>query len=134
MTRASAEPFDKLPLQTVRSLRGIERDALRAWASRGSQSVIEVDLDRCTGKAEVLQAIARAFDLPSWFGMNLDALYDSLTDLPDTGAAAGYIVLLDRLLRVRNFDREQRAALLGVFRDVAETYAQRGVPFRVLYS
>lgn len=134
MTGASAEPCDKLPLQTVRPLRGIEREALRAWASRRSQSVIEVALDRCTDKAEVLQAIARAFDLPSWFGMNLDALYDSLTDLPDTGAAAGYIVLLDRLLRVRNFDREQRVALLGVFRDVAETYAERGVPFRVLYS
>jgi hypothetical protein len=52
--------------------------------------VIEVDLDRCTGKAEVLQAIARAFNLPSWFGMNLDALYDSLTDLPDTGMARRY--------------------------------------------
>ena len=53
---------------------------------------------------------------------------------PDTGAAAGYVVLVDRLLRVRNFDRAQRAALLDVFREVAETYAQRGVPFRVLYS
>ena len=66
--------------------------------------------------------------------MNLDALYDSLTDLPDTAAAAGYVVLLDRLSSVRNLDRGQCAALLAVFRDVAETYAQRGVPFRVLYS
>jgi RNAse (barnase) inhibitor barstar len=134
MTDASAEPCDKLPLQTVRALRGIEREALRTWASRRSQRLIEVALDGCSGKSEVLQAIARAFELPSWFGMNLDALYDSLTDLPDIGAAAGYVVLLDRLSRVRSLDREQRAALLAVFRDAADTYVQRRIPFRVLYS
>ena len=134
MTGASAEPCDKLPLQTVRALRGIEREALRTWASRRSQRLIEVALDGCSGKSEVMQALARAFELPSWFGMNLDALYDSLTDLPDTDAAAGYVVLLDRLSSVRNFDRGQRAALLAVFRDAADAYVQRRMPFRVLYS
>ncbi|MFD7654028.1 barstar family protein [Actinosynnema sp. NPDC059797] len=32
-------------------------------------------------KAEAVAAIADALDFPDWFGHNLDALYDSLTDL-----------------------------------------------------
>jgi RNAse (barnase) inhibitor barstar len=32
-------------------------------------------------KAAAISAIARALDFPEWFGQNLDALYDSLTDL-----------------------------------------------------
>lgn len=32
-------------------------------------------------KAEALDAIAAAMSFPDWFGRNLDALYDSLTDL-----------------------------------------------------
>lgn len=32
-------------------------------------------------KAEAIDAIARALSFPDWFGRNLDALYDSLTDL-----------------------------------------------------
>jgi hypothetical protein len=43
-------------------------------------------------------------------------------------------VLLDRLPRAAQFDAEQRAALLDVFRDVVENFADAKVPFRVLYS
>jgi RNAse (barnase) inhibitor barstar len=32
-------------------------------------------------KQAAIAAIAKALDFPSWFGQNLDALYDSLTDL-----------------------------------------------------
>lgn len=33
------------------------------------------------GRREAIAAIAEALDFPDWFGHNLDALYDSLTDL-----------------------------------------------------
>lgn len=32
-------------------------------------------------KSAAISAIAAALDFPEWFGQNLDALYDSLTDL-----------------------------------------------------
>jgi hypothetical protein len=42
--------------------------------------------------------------------------------------------VLDKLPRVGEFDAEQRDALLDVFRDVAKSYAELGIPFRVFYS
>ena len=134
MSQAAKDPFDDLPQQTVRPLKGFGRSDLQAWTRRTDQRLIDVDFDACTNKTEALRAIARAFALPSWFGMNLDALYDALTDLPDRGTANGYVVLLEHLPRTEQFTREQRAALLDVFRDVAESFAERGIPFRVLYS
>jgi RNAse (barnase) inhibitor barstar len=134
MSQPASNPFDKLPPHTVRSLRGMARPALRDWARRSSQQVIEIDLGSCTDKLSVLREIGRAFALPGWFGLNLDALYDALTDLPEQKGQAGYVVVLDKLPRVGEFDAEQRDALLDVFRDVAKSYAELGIPFRVFYS
>jgi RNAse (barnase) inhibitor barstar len=115
-------------------MRGLDRAELRAWAERGGRRLIEVDLAGCVDKPAVLRAIAQAFSLPSWFGMNLDALYDSLAELLEQAPAEGYVVLLERLPRTAQFDAEQRAALLEVFRDVVEVFADAKIPFRVLYS
>jgi RNAse (barnase) inhibitor barstar len=133
MSRPSA-PYDKLPLQTVRQRRGMALGGLRAWARQSGQKLVEIDLQNCTDKVSVLREIAQAFGFPSWFGLNLDALYDSLTDLPEQQPATGYVVMLENLPRAAAFGVEQRDALLDVFRDAAERYAEQGVPFRVLYS
>jgi RNAse (barnase) inhibitor barstar len=134
MTQSSDSAPGRLPSHVVRSMRGLDRDQVRTWARRSGQRLIEVDLAGCVDKPAVLRAIAQAFALPSWFGMNLDALYDSLTELREQQPAEGYVVLLDRLPRTTLFDAEQRAALLDVFRDVVEDFADAKVPFRVLYS
>jgi RNAse (barnase) inhibitor barstar len=134
MTQSSDNAPGRLPSHVVRSMRGLDRAEVRRWAKRSGQRLIEVDLTGCVDKPAVLRAIAQAFALPSWFGMNLDALYDSLTELREQQPAEGYVVLLDRLPRTAQFDAEQRAALLDVFRDVVENFADAKVPFRVLYS
>jgi RNAse (barnase) inhibitor barstar len=39
-----------------------------------------------TSTADLYAALARSLDLPSWFGANLDALWDCLTDLTEPTA------------------------------------------------
>jgi len=134
MTQASDAPSSRLPSHVVRSLRGLDREQIRGWAKRARQRLIEVDFAGCADKTSVLRAIAHAFALPTWFGMNLDALYDALTDLREQQPADGYVVVLDRLPRTAHFDAEQRAALLDVFRDVVDDFADAKIPFRVLYG
>jgi RNAse (barnase) inhibitor barstar len=133
MSRKSPGRSDLLPSHTVRSLRGLDPQELRDWAQRSGQRLIEIDLGGCSDKLSVLRAIARAFALPAWFGMNLDALYDSLTDLRDTQSAPGHVVVLDHLPNTKDFGVEQRDALLDVFRDVVDDFAESKIPFRVLY-
>ena len=133
MKRKSPGPGDPLPSHTVRALRGLDLPELREWTRRSGQRLIEIDLGGCNDKPSVLRAIAKAFALPTWFGLNLDALYDSLTDLRDTQPAPGYLVLLDHLPRTTDFGDEQRDALLDVFRDVVDDFAEAKIPFRVLY-
>ncbi|HQR54748.1 MAG TPA: barstar family protein [Burkholderiaceae bacterium] len=134
MTQGSDSAPGRLSSHVVRSMRGLDLAEVRKWAKHGGQRLIEVDLAGCVDKPAVLRAIAQAFALPSWFGMNLDALYDSLSELREQAPAEGYVVLLDRLPRTALFEAEQRAALLDVFRDVVDAFAEAGIPFRVLYS
>jgi RNAse (barnase) inhibitor barstar len=134
MSEASDQRCDSLPANTVRPLRGIDRDELRDWSARRGHRLAVVDLAGSGGKAGVLANIARAFEFPVWFGMNLDALYDALTDLPLPEGGSGFTVLLSSLSRVADFDAEQRTALLDVFRDATKNFAERSIPFRVLYS
>ena len=134
MSRRDSHPLDKLPPQTVRQSKGIARSRLREWARKSGQTLVEVNLGPCTDKGSVLREIARSLALPSWFGMNLDALYDSLTDLPERQPAEGYVIALEQLPRTGDFGADERDALLEVFRDAAESFAELGITFRVFYS
>lgn len=133
MSRRTPRALDELPAHTVRRLGPPGADALRGWAQAAGHRVVEADLRGCKGKKAVLLALGRALQLPRWYGANLDALFDCLTDLPETAAAPGYLVLL-RGLSEAGLDAEQRAALLEVFRDAAPPFAERGVALRVLYD
>jgi RNAse (barnase) inhibitor barstar len=122
----------ELPAQTVRRTRATA-EQVATWAAGSGQRLIAVDCSRCLTRNDVLAAIARAFALPDWFGMNLDALYDALTDLDAAAVGDGLVVLLDGLPASAAVSAEARRALLAVFRDAARDFATRGVPFRVLY-
>ncbi|GDY31429.1 barstar family protein [Gandjariella thermophila] len=56
------------------------REAVAEAERRGAHPH-RVDGLAMPGKAAALDAIARALSFPSYFGRNLDALYDCLTDL-----------------------------------------------------
>lgn len=50
-----------------------------------NHSLSQIYVVECRGKdkEQLLSEIARTLSFPSWFGMNLDALYDCLTDRQD---------------------------------------------------
>ncbi len=128
--------FDELPRQAVLPLGTRRPDTLRRHAERAGHRWLRADCADARDKAGVMAAIARGFGLPPYFGGNLDALYDCVTDLePGTGPSGpGLVLLLEGLPDGPAFDAGQRDALLDVFRDAADFQAERGVAFRVFHS
>ena len=76
--------------------------------------------------------LARRLRLPVYYGNNLDALNDCLTDF-SWHEAPGYVLLIrgaDRL----HADESAFAALNAVFADAADYWREDGVPFWVFYD
>jgi RNAse (barnase) inhibitor barstar len=127
-------------LQTVRpnivqSIRAYRVEDLMQAAESVGQHFLYVNLTTAQSKQEVLEGIAEAFLFPPHFGKNLDALYDSMTDLVSkAGAQPGFVVVLEQLPDNPRFDREAREQLLDVFRDAADFWGERKIPFRCFYS
>ena len=127
-------------LQTVRpnivqSIRAYRVEDLMQTANETGQHFLYVSLGIAQTKQDVLEGIADAFMFPSHFGKNLDALYDCMTDLIHrSGPQPGFIVVLEQIPDNPRFDREAREQLLDVFRDAADYWADRKIPFRCFYS
>ncbi len=127
-------------LQTVRpnivqSIRAYRVEDLMQTASAVGQHFLYANLQSAQTKQDVLEGIAQAFLFPAHFGKNLDALYDCMTDLVHkSGQQSGFVVVLEQLPDSPRFDREAREQLLDVFRDAADFWAERKVPFRCFYS
>ena len=129
-----------MQLQTIRSnvvqsIRAYRVEDLLAAAQAAGHHFLYANTGQAQSKQEVLEAIAQAFLLPAHFGKNLDALYDSMTDLlHKAGPQPGFVVVLEQLPDNPRFDREAREQLLDVFRDAADYWSERRIPFRCFYS
>jgi len=127
-------------LQTVRpnivqAIRAYRVEDLMQAAENAGQHFLYASLNEAQTKQDVLDKIAESFLFPGHFGKNLDALYDCMTDLVHrAGAQPGFVVVLEQLPDNTRFDREAREQLLDVFRDAADFWAERRVPFRCFYS
>ena len=111
-------------------------DAFVTTSRRDGWRVLYADLSGARDKAGVLAAIARDLALPDYFGGNLDALYDCVTDLepmPGTGRP-GIVIVIEHLPSGPGFGPRAHQALLSVFRDAAAAFAAQDTGFRVLYS
>jgi RNAse (barnase) inhibitor barstar len=144
---AQPDPQPKTPrrhatmeLQTVRpnivqAIRAYRVDDLMQAANDASQHFLYANLSNAQTKQDVLEGIAAAFLFPPHFGKNLDALYDCMTDLVHkSGQQPGFVVVLEQLPDNPRFDREAREQLLDVFRDAADFWGERRIPFRCFYS
>ena len=129
-----------MELQTLRpnivqSIRAFRVHDLRQAAERGSQHFLYANLANAQTKQDVLESIATSFLFPSQCGKNLDSLYDCMTDLVHkSGQQPGFVVVLEQLPDSARFDREAREHLLDVFRDAADFWSERRIPFRCFYS
>jgi RNAse (barnase) inhibitor barstar len=127
-------------LQTVRpnivqAIRAYRVEDLQQSAQDAGQHFLYANLTAAQSKQEVLDSIAESFLLPISYGKNLDSLYDCMTDLVHkAGQQPGFVVVLEQLPDNPRFDREAREQLLDVFRDAADFWAERKIPFRCFYS
>jgi RNAse (barnase) inhibitor barstar len=127
-------------LQTVRpnivqAIRAYRVDDLMQAAQAAGQHFLYANLTEAQSKQDVLDTLAASFQFPPHFGKNLDALYECMTELVHkAGAQPGFVVVLDQIPDNPRFDREAREQLLDVFRDAADFWAERKVPFRCFYS
>jgi RNAse (barnase) inhibitor barstar len=119
-------------VQAIRAYR--VEDLMRAAESAG-QHFLYANLTEAQSKQDVLDRIAESFLFPSHFGKNLDALFDCMTDLVHrSGSQPGFVVVLEQVPDNPRFDREAREQLLDVFREAADFWAERRIPFRCFYS
>jgi len=93
------------------------------------------NLANAQSRQDVLDLIAQQFMLPANVGKNFDALYDCLTDpLHKSGPQPGFIAVLEHIPANAKFDKEAREQLLDIFRDAADFWGDRKIPFRCFYS
>jgi len=130
----------EMPLRTVKtnivqSIRAYTVKDLQNAATEMGHHFLYANLAKAQSKQDVLDLIGAQFTFPQHFGKNFDALYDCMTDpIYKSGTQPGFIVVLEHIPSNAKFDKESREQLLDVFRDVAEYWSDRKIPFRCFYS
>lgn len=128
--------LSNIPPHAVLPLSAYNLADLRRASESSEQTFLYADCSEAEDKKSLLAAIARGFSLPEHFGMNLDALYDCITELaPDRKAdRPGFVIVLDRMPNTESCDAKTRTAILDVFRDAADYFDDHATAFRVFYS
>jgi RNAse (barnase) inhibitor barstar len=131
----SETPLKGVRSNIVQSIRAFRVQTLQETATQLGHHFLYANLATAQSKQDVLDMIAQQFTFPAHFGKNFDALYDCMTDpLHKSGPQPGFIVVLEHIPANGKFDKEAREQLLDIFRDTADYWADRKVPFRCFYS
>jgi RNAse (barnase) inhibitor barstar len=80
-----------------------------------------------------LREFGHALQLPDWYGTNLDALHDCLTD-SEWQPAAPLILLVRGLEILRHNDPEALTGLVEALRSAGEVRAAQGHPLWILLA
>ena len=128
-------PLRNVRTNIVQSIRAYGVKELQASAEQLGHHFLYANLAKAQSKQDVLELIASQYTLPTHFGKNFDALYDCMTDpLHKSGPQPGFIVVLEQIPAHVKFDKEAREQLLDIFRDTADYWGDRKIPFRCFYS
>ena len=82
-----------------------------------------------SGKASLMQDIAKALGFPDWFGDNWDALEDCLTDL-SWREAEGHVLVFEGF---QFLPEDDLGVLIDVLISAAEFWAGQGKPFFAVF-
>ncbi|WP_042422206.1 barstar family protein [Comamonas granuli] len=135
LRKESEVPLRGVRPNIVQSIRAFRVHDLQEAAARLGHHFLYANLAHAQTKQDVLDLIAQQFTFPAHFGKNFDALCDCLTDpLHKSGPQPGFVVVLEQIPATAKFDKEAREQLLDVFRDAAEYWSDRKIPFRCFYS
>ena len=125
----------RVPPNLVQSIRAFRVTELQEEAVRLGQHFLYAHCADVLTKQQVCARIGENFFFPKPCSKNFEALRHCLTEtISAAGAQPGFIVVLEQLPNTLKFDKEARETLLDVFRDSAEFWSERKVPFRVFYS
>jgi RNAse (barnase) inhibitor barstar len=128
-------PLKGVRTNIVQSIRAFRVQDLQDAAQNLGHHFLYANLANAQTKQDVLDLIAQQFTLPLHVGKNFDALYDSVTDpLHKSGPQPGFIAVLEHIPANGKFDKEAREQLLDIFRDAADYWGDRKIPFRCFYS
>ena len=132
---ASETPLKGVRTNIVQSIRAHRVPDLQDAATALGHHFLYANLANAQSKQDVLDMIAQQFMLPAHFGKNFDALYDCMTDpVHKSGPQPGFVVVLEQIPANVKFDKEAREQLLDIFRDTADYWGDRKIPFRCFYS
>ncbi len=134
--RATSDtPLKGVRTNIVQSIRAFRVQDLQDAAIHLGQHFLYANLANALTKQDVLDMIGQQFMLPVHTGKNFDALYDSITDpVHKSGPQPGFIAVLEHIPANVKFDKEAREQLLDIFRDAADYWGDRKIPFRCFYS
>ena len=131
----SETPLKGVRSNIVQSIRAYRVQDLQDAATALGHHFLYANLAQAQSKQDVLDLIAQQFILPTHVGKNFDALYDCMTDpVHKSGPQPGFVVVLEQIPAHVKFDKEAREQLLDIFRDTADYWSDRKVPFRCFYS
>jgi hypothetical protein len=125
----------RVPPNLVQSIRAYRTSELQKEAGRLGHHFLYAHCAHALTKQQVCARIGEQFTFPRQCSKNFEALRNCITNvIAEAGPQPGFIAVLDQLPNTQKFDKEARETLLDVFRDAAEFWAEKKVPFRVFYS
>lgn len=110
---------------------GSRRRAARV-AHEGGLHVRLLDVEHITDKAGLLRVFADALSFPEWFGHNLDALLDCLTDLDWLAPEQGLLIVIEGCAMPATTCSETFDVVLDILRDAVDDWRARGIAAHVL--
>ena len=74
-----------------------------------------IDGSKIESRADMHEVLAKGLEFPEWYGKNLDALYDCLTDISEDCE-----IVIENDEKLRNVLERQYKGFMKVFEDAAE--------------